>query len=126
MTMISPMTMISVVDDDPFVRSATVDLLNSFGFVCDAYASAEEYLGSGRIANTSCLILDVKMPGLNGLELQTQLIETGRRIPIIFVTSFPEESARAKAIGAGAICFLPKPYSEEHLLNCIHRALRPT
>jgi len=119
------MNVISVVDDDPFVRSATVDLLNSFGFICEAYASAEEYLGSERIEDTSCLILDVKMPGLSGLELQEQLIETGRRVPIIFITSFPEERTRTKAIGAGAFGFLPKPYSEEQLLSCIHRALRP-
>jgi FixJ family two-component response regulator len=99
--------------------------LNSLGFVCEAYASAEEYLGSARIGDTSCLILDVKMPGQNGLELQRQLIESGRSIPIIFITSFPEERGRAQAIGAGALCYLPKPYSDEELLKCIRRALRP-
>ena len=105
------------------MRSGTVDLLNSFGFACEAYASAEKYLGSERIAHTSCLILDVNMPGLNGLELQSQLVQSGRIIPIIFITAFPDERTRAQAMRAGSLCYLPKPYSEEELLNCIRRAL---
>jgi FixJ family two-component response regulator len=119
------MNMISVVDDDVTVRSATVDLLNSHGFACEAYASAEEYLGSERIEDTSCLILDVSMPGLNGLELQKQLTEAGRTIPIIFITAFPDERARAQATRGGALCYLPKPYSDEELVACIRRALGP-
>jgi FixJ family two-component response regulator len=118
------MNVISVVDDDASVRSATVDLLNSAGFSCEAYASAEEYLGSERIAHTACLILDIKMPGLSGLELQRQLVQSGCTIPVIFITSFPEERTRAQASGAGALCYLPKPYSDEELLKCIGRALR--
>jgi FixJ family two-component response regulator len=119
------MNVISVVDDDASVRSATVDLLNSHGFACEAYASAEEYLGSKRIADTSCLILDVSMPGLNGLELQRQLAQGERSIPVIFITAFPDERTRAQATSGGALCYLPKPYSDEELLNCIRRALRP-
>jgi FixJ family two-component response regulator len=116
------MNVISLVDDDASVRSATVDLLDSLGFACEAYASAEEYLAE-RIVHTSCLILDVNLPGLNGLELQRHLVQSGRTVPIIFITAFPEERARAEAIRAGAVCCLLKPYSDEELLTCIHRAL---
>ena len=115
--------LISVVDDDASVRSATVDLLASAGFVCEAFASAETYLESDAAARTSCLILDVRMPGLNGLELQRLLTDQGRVVPIIFITSFPDERVRRQAIKAGAICYLSKPYSEEELLSCICLAL---
>ena len=115
--------LISVVDDDASVRSATVDLLASVGFVCEAFASAETYLESDAAARTSCLILDVRMPGLNGLELQRLLTDQGRVVPIIFITSFPDERVRRQAIKAGAICYLSKPYSEEELLSCICLAL---
>src|SRR5262249_9435212 len=117
------MGVISVVDDDAAVRSATVDLLDSLGFACEAYASAEEYLGES-IVHTSCLVLDVNLPGLTGLELQRQLVRSGRMIPIIFITAFQQESTRALAARAGAVCYLAKPYSDEELLSCIRRALR--
>jgi FixJ family two-component response regulator len=117
------MDLISIVDDDASVRSATVDLLNSFGFACEVYSSAEEYLGSERIANTSCLILDVNMPGLDGLELQSQLKELGYSTPVIFITVLPEERTRKQATQAGAICYLPKPYSDAELIGCIRSAL---
>jgi FixJ family two-component response regulator len=117
------MNVISVVDDDASVRLATVDLLNSHGFACEAYASAEEYLASPRTAHTPCLILDIHLPGLNGLELQRHLAQTRSPPAIIFITAFPEERARTQAMSAGASGFLPKPYSEEELLLCIRQAL---
>jgi len=117
------MALISVVDDDASVRSATVDLLSSLGFACAAYASAEEYLGSGRVADTSCLILDVNMPGLNGLGLQARLGQLGHSTPIVFITAYPEDRTRNQAIRAGAICYLPKPYNDAELMECIRSAL---
>ena len=96
--------LISVVDDDASVRLATVDLLTSSGFVCEAFESAEAYLQSKSSHLTSCLILDVRMQGLNGLELQRVLMDQGRSVPIIFVTAFPDERLRRQAIGGGAIC----------------------
>ena len=115
--------LIAVVDDDPSVRSATVDLLASVGFACEAYEAAEDYLQSDAAKRTACLILDVRMPGLNGLELQRRLADQGRAVPIIFITSYPNERVRRRAIRAGAICYLSKPYSEEDLLGCIRLAL---
>jgi FixJ family two-component response regulator len=114
---------IAVLDDDASVRSATVDLLASVGFACEAFETAEAYLQSDVLNRTSCLILDVRMPGLNGLELQRLLTDQHRTLPIIFITSFPDERIRQQAIEGGAICYLPKPYSEEELLGCIRLAL---
>jgi FixJ family two-component response regulator len=118
--------LISVVEDDASVRSATVDLLASVGFVCEAFASAEAYLQSDVANRTLCLILDVRMPGLNGLELQRLLTDQGRIVPIIFITSFPDERTRLQAIEGGAICYLSKPYSDDQLLHCIRLALEPS
>ena len=121
--------MIAVVDDDESVRLATVDLLLSLGFACEAFESAEAYLKSDAGNRMSCLILDVGMPGLGGLELQQLLTDQGRLVPIIFITSFPSRRVRQQAIKGGAICYLPKPYSVDELLNCIRLALdwsRPT
>ena len=106
------MDWIFVVDDDESVRAATVDLLSSLGFRCAAYASAEEYLGSQHAAKTSCLALDVNMPGMDGLELQNRLKELDYSIPVIFITAFPEEGKREQAIRAGAICYLPNRISK--------------
>ena len=113
-------------DDDASVGSATVDLLASVGFVCEAFASAEAYLQSDVANQTLCLILDVIMPGLNGLELQRLLTDQGSIVPIIFITSFPDERIRQQAIKDGAICYLPKPYSDDELLHCIRLALEPS
>jgi FixJ family two-component response regulator len=115
--------LISVVDDDASVRSATVDLLASSGFVCEAFESAEAYLQSESSHLTSCLILDVRMAGLNGLELQRVLTDQSRGVPIIFITAFPDERMRRQAIDGGAICYLSKPYNEEELFDCIRLAL---
>ena len=117
------MDLISLVDDDASIRAATVDLLNSFGFACEVYASAEQYLNSQRIGDTSCLILDVNMPGLSGPELQRRLERLGYSIPIIFITAFPDERTRRQAVRAGVVCYLPKPYSDAELIRCIRLAM---
>jgi|SRR5262245_34567168 FixJ family two-component response regulator len=115
--------MISIVDDDQSIREATRSLLRSHGYAAVTFASAEEFLRSGLASDTSCLISDVRMAGLGGLELQRLLIDSGHRIPIIFMTAFPEEPARVAAIEGGAHGFLTKPFSEHSLLSCLHRAL---
>ena len=115
--------LIAVVDDDASVRLATVDLLASVGFASEVFEAAEDYLRSNAASRTACLILDVRMPGLNGLELQRLLADQGRSVPIIFITSYPNERVRRRAIRGGAICYLSKPYGEEELLGCIRLAL---
>ena len=116
---------ISIVDDDESVREAAVNLFRSMGLPAAAYCSAEEFLASGMIERTSCLVLDVHMPGMGGLNLQSHLESIGRHIPIVFVTAFTEDAARAKAMAAGAICFLAKPFREGELLDGVRSALRP-
>jgi FixJ family two-component response regulator len=115
--------LISVVDDDESVRSATDDLLASLGYACEAFTSAEAYLQSDAANRTWCLILDVRMPGMSGLQLQQVLTDQGCCVPIIFITAFPNGRVRRRAIKAGAICYLPKPYGVEELLDCIRLAL---
>ena len=117
------MPVIAVVDDDASVRSATLDLIDSAGFACQAFPSAEAYLASGWVARTSCLVLDVSMPGLTGIELQHKLLQDGHSIPVIFITAFPRERLRAEAVASGAICYLLKPYRDNELLGCIRTAL---
>jgi FixJ family two-component response regulator len=116
---------ISVVDDDASVRLATLDLLHAAGFVCEAFASGEEYFGSSQTEQTRCLILDLNMQGMSGLEVQHQVVQSGHGVPIIFITAFPEDRTRAQALRAGAICYLAKPYSDDELLACLERALGP-
>jgi FixJ family two-component response regulator len=116
---------ISVVDDDPSVRLATLDLLKAAGYDCEAFSSGEEYFRSCQAPQTKCLILDVNMQGMNGLEVQQHVVQSGQGIPIIFITAFPEARARAQALRAGATCYLAKPYSAEDLLACLGRALGP-
>jgi len=115
---------ISIVDDDLFVRQATGNLLESLGFGVTTFASAEAFLESGLADDTLCLIADVQMPGLTGLDLQQRLIEGGKRLPIIFITAFSTESARKQALEAGAIGFLSKPFGDDCLIECLNRALR--
>jgi FixJ family two-component response regulator len=105
------------------VRHATENLLLSLGFGVATFASAEEFLDSRRADDTSCLITDVKMPGLTGLDLQQRLIDDGRRLPVIFITAFFSESLRTQALAAGAVGFLGKPYGEASLIECLNKAL---
>ena len=115
--------LISIVDDDESIREAIQSLLRSVGFKVETFASAEQFLQSDQIENTACLILDVRMPGMSGLELQRRLKATQCRIPIVFVTAHGDEEARSRALQEGAVEFLLKPFSEEALLNAIQVAL---
>jgi FixJ family two-component response regulator len=115
---------ISIVDDDESVREAAVNLFRSMGLPAAAYGSAEEFLESGMIERTSCLVLDVNMPGMGGLKLQSHLESTGRHVPIVFVTAFTEDRIRDTAMGAGAICFLAKPFKDRDLLDGVRSALQ--
>ena len=115
-------TLISIIDDDESVREATKDLISSLGYAAATFASAEDYLRSDRIADTSCLIADVQMPGMSGVELQDRLIADGHRTPIIFVTAFPEAKIRARVLRAGAFGFLSKPLNGESLIECLAMA----
>jgi FixJ family two-component response regulator len=115
--------MISIVDDDESVREATKGLVRSLGYGAVTSASAEDFLQSNEINDTECVISDVQMPGLSGVELQSQLIAQGNRTPIIFLTASPEERTRARALKAGAIGVLSKPFNEERLIEYLHIAL---
>ena len=115
--------MIAIVDDDKSVRASMASLVRSLGYNHAAFDSAEEFLKSGKISDTSCLITDVQMPGLTGIDLQERLIAKGHRIPVIFLTGHPDENVRARAMKAGAICFLTKPCNGDHLLGCLEKAL---
>ena len=114
---------ISVVDDDESVREALCRLLKSVGFAVRAFASAEEYWNSDKPGNTDCLLLDVRMPGRSGLELQRQLMAGDSKIPVIIITAYEDESVRAQALSCHARDILIKPFSEEALLNAISKAL---
>jgi FixJ family two-component response regulator len=115
---------VMIVDDDESIRRAARRLIKSYGFPVETFASAEDFLSSGRLHETACLVLDVQMPGLNGLELQSRLITDGHQVPIIFITAFNDENARAQALKAGALGYLVKPFEEADLLTAINVALR--
>ncbi len=117
-------SLISVVDDEESIRRTTTFLIESFGFRAAAFESAESFLKSGQAHNTSCLILDVLMPGMNGLQLQKELASAGYGIPIIFITSHEDKEARGRAMRAGAVAFLSKPFNDEQLLQTVRSALR--
>jgi FixJ family two-component response regulator len=114
---------ISVVDDDASVRAATDNLLRSLGYAVCTFVSAEEFLRSVYLSDTSCVIADVQMPGMSGVDLQARLLTQGYRVPFIFMTAFPEETIRARALKAGAICFLTKPFDRLTLIRCLDTAL---
>jgi FixJ family two-component response regulator len=116
-------SLISIVDDDESIREATKGLLRSLGYRAATFASAEEFLQSDHLDNTDCLIADVQMPGLSGVDLQRWLIAKGIRMPTIFITAFPEEGTRVRAMTDGAVGYLGKPFSEESLLKCLDFAL---
>ena len=119
----STLSVISVIDDDASVRAAANNLLSSHGYLVHAFASAEEFLQSARLDDSSCVIADVQMPAMSGLDLLTHMRAKGYALPFIFITAFPEENVRARALKAGAICFLAKPFAGPALINCIETAL---
>jgi FixJ family two-component response regulator len=116
--------LIAIVDDEEPVRNATKSLVRSLGYQASTFGSADDFLKSEQVHDTSCLITDVQMPGLSGLDLQDRLIARGHCIPIIFMTGYPNDSVRARAMKAGAVCFLNKPFDEDHFIGCIEKALK--
>ena len=117
-------SIISIVDDDASVRAATKNLLSSHGYTVRTYASAEEFLQSAQLNDTSCVIADVQMPVMSGPQLMAVMRDQGNLIPFIFITAFPDESLRAQVLKAGAICFLAKPFAAPSLIDCLAIALR--
>ncbi len=115
---------ISIVDDDESMREAASALVRSLGFKVATFASAEDFLDSDHLDDTSCLITDVQMPGLSGVDLQSRLIADGRHMPIIGITAHPEESIRTQMLEAGAIGFLSKPFNDECLISYLETALK--
>jgi FixJ family two-component response regulator len=112
---------ISVVDDDASVREGLVSLMQSHGYITEAFQSGADFLASRR--QPRCLIVDMHMPGMTGLELGERLASAGRSIPTILITARPDEGVRARALQAGVLCYLTKPFSEDQLLECIGEAL---
>ena len=115
--------LIAFVDDDVSAREALQGFLKASGFKADIFSSAEEFLLSDRLAETSCLVTDIHLRGMSGLQLQSHLAASGVRIPVVVVTAFPDDRIRERALSAGALCFLGKPFDTGHLLTCIHSAL---
>jgi FixJ family two-component response regulator len=111
--------LVSVVDDDESVRESLPDLLREFGYSAKAFASAEEYLASGYVEKTGCLIADIAMPGMSGPELQSELKRRKRHVPIIFITAHGLERIRAQLLALGAVACLSKPFSDETLLEAL-------
>lgn len=116
--------LLSLVDDDDSVRKATGNLIKSFGFTVEVFASGQEFLLFGNLRATSCLVLDVQMPGMSGLQVQSRLAAAGYCIPIIFITAHPDERTRAQALEAGAVAFLSKPFEDDALLTGIRLSLK--
>jgi len=114
---------ISVVDDDESMREAVTGLMKSLGYSAQAFASAEEFLSSRQVPRTSCLIADVQMPGMTGIELHRHLSTAGKPIPTILITAYPDDGVRERALAAGVIGYLSKPFEEDDLLACISSAL---
>ena len=120
----SERSLVSVVDDDESVRESLPDLLIEFGFAARAFSSAEAFLSSDYVDKTRCLILDVMMPGMTGLDLQQELTRRGQENPVIFITARKDEDLRARAFKQGAVKFLNKPFSDTALLDALNVALR--
>jgi len=117
---------ISIVDDDAPLREAIVCLMRSLGYDPRSFGSAEEFLSSPHVDTTSCLIADVQMPGMSGFELQQSLIARGSKIPIIFISAFPCERLKVKALAQDPVCFLNKPFDTKTLVECLEKALQET
>lgn len=115
--------LISIVDDDDIVRASTLDLVMSMGFAARAFSGAQELLDSDDLDRTFCLIADMRMPEMTGLELHSRLKKSGKSIITILITAFPDERDRMRAMRLGVKCYLPKPFNDEELLRCVRSAL---
>jgi FixJ family two-component response regulator len=119
-----PKAVISIVDDDESVREAVMDLMRSLGFTTEAYARGEDFLKSDRLQTTCCLIADVQLPGMSGPELHRRLVASGTAIPTVLITAYPDDAVRTRALEAGVVGYLTKPFSHSELLGCINSALQ--
>jgi FixJ family two-component response regulator len=117
------MKLVAIVDDDESVRIALAGLMNAAGIPVRSFASAEDFLNSGQQHQTACLIADIRMPGMSGLELRAQLLAERCKIPTIFITAHGDESVGDRALASGAVGFLRKPFDDEVLLECVRTAL---
>jgi FixJ family two-component response regulator len=117
--------LVSVVEDDRFFRDSMGRLMRSLGYTVEAFPSAADFLASPRLAETTCLIADVHMPAMTGVELYRHLIEAGYTIPTILVTAHPDDVDRARALDDGVVCYLRKPVDEQRLIRCLRAALEP-
>jgi FixJ family two-component response regulator len=120
---VSKPVVISIIDDDLMVRESTADLINSLGYQALTFASGEQFLASGYLKDTACIITDLQMPGTTGLDLQSRLLADGHRTPIIFITAYPKDATRSRALNAGAVAFLSKPFEESALISSLETAL---
>jgi FixJ family two-component response regulator len=121
---LSKLPLVAIIDDDASVRATTDSLVRSLGYTVYTFASAEEFLRSNLPDEISCVIADVQMPGMSGVELQAHLLTQRNHVPFIFVTAFPDERVRAKALRAGAICYLTKPFDGKSLIQGLRAALK--
>jgi len=121
---LSKSPVVAIIDDDASVRATTDSLVRSLGYIVSTFASAEEFLRSDRLDDLSCVIADVQMPGMSGVELQAHLLTQGCPVPFIFFTAFPDERIRAQALAAGAICYLTKPFHGDSLVHGLQAALK--
>ncbi|NPC54831.1 response regulator transcription factor [Caenimonas soli] len=117
--------LVAIVDDDESIRVTTKDLLESAGLNAAAFASAEDFLSSGLLPSVSCAIADMRMPGMSGLALHEHLLASGNPISTILITAYPDELVRARALQAGVVAYLTKPFTDDELLGCISSAVRP-
>jgi FixJ family two-component response regulator len=115
--------LISIVEDDQFFRESLRRLIKSQGYTVEAFSSAADFLGSPRFIETACVIADVNMPAMSGIELHRHLVNGGRSIPTILVTAYPNDNDRARALNDGVVCYLRKPINDEHLIQCLRSAL---
>jgi FixJ family two-component response regulator len=116
--------LISIIDDDESMRSAVVALIRSAGYDADGFASAEEFLGCGIIQNYACIITDIQMPGMSGIELKQHLTTSQCQVPVIMITARHEPGLEVRALASGAACFLRKPFEADALIGCLDRALQ--
>jgi FixJ family two-component response regulator len=116
-------TLISIVEDDEPFRESMRKLLRSLGYTVEAFPSAADFLASPLLSRTACLVSDVQMPGMTGVELHKHLTKAGYSIPTILVTAYPNEVVRRRALKDGIVCYLPKPVDDEHLERCLRSAL---
>jgi FixJ family two-component response regulator len=121
---LSKLPLVAIVDDDASVRATTDSLVRSLGYAVDTFGSAEEFLRSKRVDDFSCVVADVQMPGMSGVDLQAHLLTRGNHVPFIFITAFPEERVRAHVLGAGAIGYLTKPFDGDSLVQCLQIAVK--